>query len=218
MHSSTCCPCALSSLPRGGFELLLRACPQARAWDSCSGGRGPGRRLAAGRGGSTPTLTSRTPEALDQRHEEPACPPPNGQRDALTRRLGCPAAAALGSLRQTHSRLVQLVCLVEAAHPGVRVSAIGEKVCNMEMRVPLRPLQSAAVQVPVTAQQPPVAPMPWATAVHTAPSQPSEADSPETPLRHSRPAHRVSGPLLIGGQQPPQRLSAADPGSHRHVS
>lgn len=37
---------------------------------------------------------------------------------------------------------------------------VGEKVCNMEMRVPLRPLQSAAVQVPVTAQQPPVAPMP----------------------------------------------------------
>ena len=123
-----------------------------------------------------------------------------------------------GGLRQTHSRLVQLVCLVEAAHPGVRVSAIGEKVCNMEMRVPLRPLQSAAVRVPVTAQQPPAAPMPWATAVHTAPSQPGEADSPETHLRHSRPAHRVSGPLMIGGQQPPQRLSAADPGSHRHVS
>ena len=32
-----------------------------------------------------------------------------------------------------------------------------------------------------------------------------------THLRHGGPAHRVSGPLLIGGQQPPQWLSVADP-------
>ena len=153
--------------------------------DSCSGGRGPGKRQVDGKGGSTPTPTSPMPEALDQRHKEPACPPLNGQRDALTHQLGRPVAAAPGGLRQTNSRLVQLICLVKAAHPGVWVNAIGEKVCNMEMRVPRRPLQSAAAQVPVTAQRPPAAPMPQAAAVHTAPSQPSEEDSPET--RRARP-------------------------------